>query len=37
VGSVADLAVLDAPSYMHLAYRPGVPLVQHVLLNGEPT
>jgi imidazolonepropionase len=37
VGAVADLAVLDAPSYVHLAYRPGVPLVQHVLLNGEPT
>ena len=27
VGSRADLAVLDAPSYVHLAYRPGVPLV----------
>ena len=27
VGSRADLAVLDAPSYLHLAYRPGVPLV----------
>lgn len=26
VGSRADLAVLDAPSYLHLAYRPGVPL-----------
>ncbi len=37
VGAVADLAVLAAPSYLHLAYRPGVPLVQHVLLNGEPT
>jgi imidazolonepropionase len=37
LGAVADLAVLDAPSYVHLAYRPGVPLVQHVLLNGEPT
>jgi imidazolonepropionase len=37
VGARADLAVLDAPSYVHLAYRPGVPLVQHVLLNGEPT
>jgi imidazolonepropionase len=36
VGAVADIAVLDAPSYLHLAYRPGVPLVQHVLLNGEP-
>ncbi|MFL6168012.1 MAG: imidazolonepropionase [Ornithinibacter sp.] len=26
VGSRADLAVLDAPSYEHLAYRPGMPL-----------
>ena len=25
-GGRADLAVLDAPSYRHLAYRPGVPL-----------
>jgi imidazolonepropionase len=26
VGEPADLTVLDAPSYLHLAYRPGVPL-----------
>jgi imidazolonepropionase len=26
-GSKADLLVLDAPSYVHVAYRPGVPLV----------
>lgn len=26
VGSRADLAVLEAPSYLHLAYRPGVPI-----------
>jgi imidazolonepropionase len=26
VGARADLAVLDAPSYLHLAYRPGVPI-----------
>ena len=31
------LIVLDAPSYLHLAYRPGVPLVHHVLHNGVPT
>ncbi|HTL40021.1 MAG TPA: imidazolonepropionase [Pseudolysinimonas sp.] len=31
VGSRADLVVLDAPSYVHLAYRPGVPLVHTVL------
>ncbi|MFL6156008.1 MAG: imidazolonepropionase [Marmoricola sp.] len=30
-GSRADLAVLDAPSYLHLAYRPGVPLVVRTL------
>jgi len=28
IGARADLAVLDAPSYRHLAYRPGVPLVR---------
>jgi imidazolonepropionase len=27
-GARADLAVLDAPSFRHLAYRPGVPLVR---------
>jgi imidazolonepropionase len=26
IGARADLAVLDAPSYVHLAYRPGVPI-----------
>jgi imidazolonepropionase len=36
VGARADLLLLDAPSYLHLAYRPGVPLVSTVLLNGEP-
>jgi imidazolonepropionase len=35
-GARADLAVLDAPSYLHLAYRPGVPLVTTVLHNGVP-
>ena len=30
VGNRADLAVLDAPSYLHLPYRPGVPIA-HVL------
>lgn len=33
-GAVADLAVLDAPSHVHLAYRPGVPLVAAVVKNG---
>ena len=30
-GARADVVVLDAPSYLHLAYRPGVPLVHQVL------
>ncbi|MFY1668731.1 imidazolonepropionase [Plantactinospora sp. WMMB334] len=35
-GVPADLVLLDAPSYLHLAYRPGVPLVREVLHNGVP-
>lgn len=35
IGARADLAVLDAPSYLHLAYRPGVPLVRDVLKDGR--
>lgn len=35
-GASADLAVLDAPSYVHLAYRPGVPLVSAVWQHGRP-
>lgn len=34
VGARADLAVLDAPTHLHLAYRPGVPLVRATLLGG---
>ncbi len=34
VGARADFAVLDAPSYLHLMYRPGVPLVHSVWKNG---
>ncbi len=34
-GSRADLVILDAPSYTHLVYRPGVPLVQQVLTASE--
>jgi imidazolonepropionase len=34
-GVRADLAVLDAPSYIHLAYRPGVPLVTSVWRAGR--
>lgn len=36
-GSRADLMVLDAPSHVHLAYRPGVPLVREVWVGGSPT
>jgi imidazolonepropionase len=35
VGAAADLLVLDAPSYLHLAYRPGVPLVRETFLRGR--
>jgi len=31
VGATGGLALLDAPSASHLAYRPGVPLVQRVI------
>jgi len=33
VGAIADVVLLDAPSYVHLAYRPGVPLVHRVLAS----
>ena len=33
-GRRADLVVLDAPSHVHLAYRPGVPLVRAVYRRG---
>ncbi|GII58959.1 imidazolonepropionase [Planotetraspora thailandica] len=35
VGAKADLVMLDAPSYVHLAYRPGVPLVSQVWRAGR--
>jgi imidazolonepropionase len=35
-GRRADLMVLDAPSHVHLAYRPGVPLVAGVWVDGRP-
>jgi len=34
VGQRADLTVLEAPSYVHLAYRPGVPLIAQVWRSG---
>ncbi|MFE2878728.1 imidazolonepropionase [Streptomyces roseus] len=33
-GARADLALLEAPSHVHLAYRPGVPLVSAVWRKG---
>ncbi len=36
-GARADLAVLEAPSYLHLAYRPGVPLVRETFRGGRPS
>jgi imidazolonepropionase len=33
-GMRADFCVLDAPSYTHLVYRPGVPLVHRVIESG---
>ena len=34
VGARADLTVLDAPSHLHLGYRPGVPLARALDLPG---
>ncbi|GLW04959.1 imidazolonepropionase [Microtetraspora sp. NBRC 13810] len=34
-GARADLVMLDASSYIHLAYRPGVPLVRQVWQAGQ--
>src|SRR5579875_3500337 len=31
----ADLVILDAPSHIHLAYRPGVALVRSVVVGGR--
>ena len=35
-GSRADFMMLDAPSHVHLAYRPGVPLVTGTWVGGRP-
>jgi len=35
VGARADLVMLDAPSHVYLAYRPGVPLIAGVWQAGE--
>lgn len=34
-GARADLTILDAPSYTHLVYRPGVPLIHRTLVGGR--
>lgn len=34
IGARADAIALDAPSYLHLAYRPGVPLIGQVWKDG---
>jgi imidazolonepropionase len=34
-GARADAAILEAPSYTHLVYRPGVPLVGAVVMAGQ--
>jgi imidazolonepropionase len=36
-GSRADLVLLDAPSHVHLAYRPGVPLTAGTWVSGRPS
>ncbi len=36
-GARADLMVLDAPSHVHLAYRPGVYLMAGVFAGGRPS
>jgi imidazolonepropionase len=35
IGSAADLLVLNAPSYTHFAYRPGVPLIARTIIGGH--
>jgi imidazolonepropionase len=35
VGSSADLVILNAPSYLHLGYRPGVDLIKTVIKAGK--
>ena len=34
IGAKADFALLNAPSYIHLAYRPGVPLISTTWKDG---
>jgi len=37
VGARADLAVLDAPTHVHLAYRPGMPIAHRLDLPNDAT
>jgi imidazolonepropionase len=34
VGKSADFVILDAPSFRHIAYRPGVNLIQETVISG---
>ena len=34
-GARGDAVVLDAPSYAHLVYRPGVPLTRQTIVGGR--
>ena len=34
VGKSADFVIVDAPSFRHLAYRPGVDLIQETVISG---
>lgn len=34
VGKAADFVILDAPSFRHIAYRPGVDLIQETVISG---
>lgn len=35
LGARANAQILDAPHYRHLAYRPGVPLLHRVIVDGQ--
>jgi imidazolonepropionase len=34
-GARGDAVILEAPSYAHLVYRPGVPLVRETIVAGR--
>ena len=35
-GARADLTILDAPTHLHLSYRPAVPLISQTFIGGRP-